>query len=90
MAKKTQTETKTKFSFVSGENIIAEVVRKYPGADEILMDFGIGCFRCGVAEFETLEQGILGHGFTEDELNMVLSDLNELAEELEKELKKKK
>jgi len=70
---------------ISRHDLIAEIVERFPGADEILMDFGIGCFNCAVSEFETLEQGILGHGFSEEELEEVLSDLNELAEQLEAE-----
>lgn len=66
---------------VSRHDLIAEVVERYPEAAEILMDFGIGCYNCHIAEFETLEQGILGHGFSEDELEEVLEQLNEIAHE---------
>lgn len=43
---------------------------------EIMIDFGIHCVGCGAASFETLEQGVLGHGFSEDQLNKLVEDLN--------------
>lgn len=74
-----------KKEWVSKHDLIAEVVEKYPEGAEVLLDFGVGCVGCYVSEFETLEQGILGHGFSEEELDQVVADLNEIATELEKD-----
>ena len=86
-AKKKKVPAK-KESLVSRHDVIADIVAKYPGADEVLMDFGVGCFSCHIAEFETLEQGILGHGFFEEELEEILEQLNEIAKESAKKEKK--
>jgi len=42
------------------------------------MDYGVHCVGCHVSDFETLEQGILGHGFSEGELLDIINELNEL------------
>ncbi len=59
---------------------IAEVLASFPEKarllSEILIDFGIHCVGCGAATFETLEEGVLGHGFSEEELNNLVIDLN--------------
>ena len=59
---------------------IAEVLASFPDKakllSEILIDFGIHCVGCGAATFETLEEGVLGHGFSEEQLNQLVIDLN--------------
>ncbi len=43
---------------------------------------GLHCVGCGAATFETLEAGMLSHGFAEEEIDDLVSSLNEiLAEE---------
>lgn len=44
--------------------------------NQILNEFGIHCTSCGAASFETLEMGVLGHGFSEKDLDKLISDLN--------------
>ena len=44
--------------------------------NQIMSEFGIHCTTCGAASFETLEQGVLGHGFSEKDLNKLITDLN--------------
>ena len=59
---------------------IAEILAAHPEKvqllSEILMDFGIHCIGCGASTFETLEEGVLGHGFSESDLNKLIADLN--------------
>ncbi|MEK6914035.1 MAG: iron-sulfur cluster assembly accessory protein [Nanoarchaeota archaeon] len=50
-------------------------------ASQILNDFGIHCTSCGAASFETLEQGVIGHGFSEKDLDKLLIDLNKAISE---------
>src|SRR3989344_8741049 len=60
--------------------IIQEILAEHPDKamilSEILIDFGIHCVGCGASGFETLEEGVLGHGFTEQELDILVHDLN--------------
>jgi len=58
---------------ITKDMIIAEIVRDYPEVVEVFMEFGIHCFSCGAAQFETLEQGVMAHGIEVDE---ILEDLN--------------
>ncbi len=58
------------------QDILAEHPEKAMFLSEILMDFGIHCVGCGASGFETLEEGVLGHGFSEDELDLLVADLN--------------
>lgn len=88
--KKPETTKVTTELLVSRHDLIADVVALYPEAAEVLMDFGVSCAGCDVSAYETLEEGILGHGFSEEEFEEVLQDLNEIAEELEKHKSKKK
>ena len=57
--------------------ILAENPEKAQLLSEIMIDFGIHCVGCGAAAFETLEQGVLGHGFSEEELNRLILLLNQ-------------
>ncbi len=43
---------------------------------EVLTEFGINCVGCGAAAYETLEQGVLGHGFSKKDLDKLVVDLN--------------
>ena len=63
---------------VTRTSIIGDIIRENPFAVEIFMDYGVHCVGCHVSDFETLEQGILGHGFSEGELLDIINELNEL------------
>jgi len=55
---------------------ISEVAMKWPKTADIFMERGLFCFGCGVAQFETIEQGAMAHGIPVDEL---VAALNEIA-----------
>jgi iron-sulfur cluster assembly accessory protein len=65
---------------ISKDAIISEILVANPEKaqllSEIMMDFGIHCVGCGAASFETLEQGVLGHGFSEEQLTKLVENLN--------------
>ncbi|PIN94440.1 hypothetical protein COU53_03420 [Candidatus Pacearchaeota archaeon CG10_big_fil_rev_8_21_14_0_10_30_48] len=71
---------KQTLQIINKEMVIAEILAEHPEKahllSEIMMEFGIHCIGCGASGFETLEQGVLGHGFSEKELNKLVSDLN--------------
>ena len=68
----------TDVQLVTKNTIIGDIVRQHPFAVEIFMDYGIHCVGCHVSDFESLEQGILGHGFSEGELLDIINELNEM------------
>ncbi|MBI5414191.1 DUF1858 domain-containing protein, partial [Candidatus Peregrinibacteria bacterium] len=51
-------------------------VEKYPQLADVFLDFGVHCVGCYVSSYETIEQGILGHGFSEEELDEFLKEIN--------------
>lgn len=55
---------------------IIEVIDKKPDAVEVLMEFGLGCFSCAFSGMETIEQGALGHGMSEEMINKMVKEIN--------------
>lgn len=66
---------------VRGNEIIAEVLEAMPQAQEIFAAHGLSCAGCHVNVYETVEQGVLGHGMTSEDLSRLLEDLNAAATE---------
>lgn len=69
---------------ISKDTIISEILEMNPSKSrlltEMLLDFGIHCVGCGASTVETLGQGVLGHGYAEDQLNKLIIDLNKVIE----------
>ena len=59
---------------------IAEIVEKYPDTFEVFQKHGLHCVGCAAARFENLEDGAKAHGI----------DIDELVEDLNKAVSKKK
>jgi hybrid cluster-associated redox disulfide protein len=72
---------KTPLSF-DGTETIDEIIQLMPEAGEILYAHGLGCAGCAHGVSESLHDGILGHGFDESDIEYILRDLNEAAEDL--------
>jgi iron-sulfur cluster assembly protein len=60
---------------------IGEVVGMYPDAADILMGYGLHCVGCHANAFETVEQGVMGHGYSEEDLENLMEDINEAYED---------
>ena len=56
---------------------MGEIIRKYPGAAEVMQTHGLHCFGCHVSTWETLEQGIMGHGGNEQSVQTLVHEINE-------------
>jgi len=61
---------------ISKSTLIAEIVDSYPDAIPIMIENGMHCIGCGASMFETLEEGFLGHGMDEGEMDRVLDEMN--------------
>lgn len=63
---------------------ISEILQLVPSKAgrmaEIMTAAGLHCVGCGASTFETLEEGLLGHGFSEEQLQEVLGQLNDALE----------
>ena len=62
---------------ITKDTMIGEIVEKYPAAVEPLMAAGVHCVGCHVSPYETLEQGLKGHGMSEEAVVAVIQRLNE-------------
>ena len=51
-----------------------ELVQKYPEAAQVLFEKGMHCVGCGMAGYETVEQGAMVHGIDPDELVKEMND----------------
>jgi hybrid cluster-associated redox disulfide protein len=42
-----------------------------------MLSYGLHCIGCGMNAFETIEQGCMGHGMGDEEINSLIDELNE-------------
>ncbi len=64
---------------ITRDTIIADVVQEYPETMDVFLEFGIHCVGCQISSYETVEQGILGHGYSEEDLDSFIEALNIVA-----------
>lgn len=57
---------------------VAEILALLPESESLLARYGLSCFHCSSNAFETLEEGCYSHGFTDEDLGDLVTDLNEL------------
>ncbi len=55
---------------------VGEVVEKYPQCVQIMLDYGLHCVGCHASTWETLEQGTMGHGMSDEMFQEMLVELN--------------
>lgn len=72
---------------ITGDMTIGSILEGHPDKamklSEIMAAAGLHCVGCGAATFETLEQGVVGHGFEKSVLDKLIVDLNNVLEEEE-------
>lgn len=54
----------------------SEVLKKNPDSAEILFENGLHCIGCGMAMYETLEQGCLAHGMDKKQIDTLIKKIN--------------
>lgn len=76
---KPKKETKEKEdNKVTKEMGIMEIVEKKPKSGMIMMEYGMHCLGCMASQFETLEQGCLAHGLSEEKIKEMIDRINKL------------
>ncbi len=79
----TQSEAAPK---ISRDMTIESIFSKFPHKSQKLAqemtNTGLHCVGCGAATWETLEAGMIGHGFPEEEIDSLISRLNEILTEV--------
>ena len=66
---------KSKKQITKSTNIV-EALEINPNAADILMNAGMGCVGCAMAQFERIEQGLKAHGFNSKDIKKILEELN--------------
>ncbi len=56
---------------------IGEFVEQYPDLVEILLAEGVHCVGCGASYYETIGEGLAGHGKTQEEIDACITKLND-------------
>lgn len=59
----------------------SDIVAVAAGSDRLMAEYGLHCFNCSANTLETLEEGCLGHGFEQDEIDELVDDINRLIAE---------
>lgn len=67
--------------------LLGDLVDNYPQAAMIMAQKGMHCIGCGMAAAETIEQGCMAHGMTEEDIDKLIEEMNEIAEKQNKDKK---
>lgn len=57
---------------------VAEILALLPEAEPVIAQYGLHCFHCSANALETLEEGCRTHGFTDEDIADLVTDLNGL------------
>ncbi len=63
---------------ITPEMNIEEILSIIPSADGVLSQYSLSCASCYASGFETLKDGVLGHGYDQETLDALVRDLNNL------------
>lgn len=67
-------------SAITADMPISDILELVPDSVELMLGVGLHCIGCGANSLETLEQGMLGHGFPDDVVEQLVQDINLLYE----------
>ncbi len=79
-SKNTRLIVKMKKQFVTRESLIGATVDKYPFLAELMLGYGLHCVGCSVSPVETIEDGVMSHGASEEEVDLLVAALNDAIE----------
>jgi len=75
-------EVKGHIREINKKMLISEVMSINPEKSyemsKIMFEIGLHCFGCGIAAYETLEQGCLMHGMTKKQIDDLVIKLNKI------------
>lgn len=64
---------------IKSEIQIEELVNNYPFSVKYLMEKGIRCIMCGEPIWGTLEEAAIEKGFTKEDIDSIVKEMNRLA-----------
>lgn len=63
---------------LSKDSNLADLVFKYPEAEEVLLDYGLHCAGCIASGFDTIEMGAKAHGMSDKEIEEMMERVKEV------------
>lgn len=66
-------------SAINKDMTFGELLQNYPKAGPILMGYGLHCVGCHIGVTETIEQGARAHGISEENIEKMITELNDKA-----------
>ena len=64
---------------VTKEMAINEIISKVPEAGKIFFKKGLHCVGCMAAQFETMEQGCQAHGMSDEDIDKIIEEINNVS-----------
>lgn len=74
-------ETGKEAGKITKDTTIGDVVKNFPQVIPTLMSYGVHCVGCHVSEFETIEQGLMGHGYDKEFVDKAIEELNNVSKQ---------
>ncbi len=71
MSKKEKTKPE-----ITRDTKISELLENFPQVAEVFADYNLHCVGCIASVFDTVAQGALSHGMTDEEIDALVEDLN--------------
>lgn len=75
---KVVSKPKSELPLITRDSNIADIVFKYPEVAEVLNSFGLHCIGCFASAFDTVGQGAEIHGMSDDEIDEMLMEANDV------------
>jgi len=66
---------------ITKDTQISEILKYREDLIEDLLQLGLGCVGCPMAQMETIEQGLKAHGASDEEVEQVIEKLNKKTRE---------
>lgn len=60
---------------------VADILMLLPNSESLLATYGLSCFNCSANETENLMDGCRTHGFTDEDISDLVTDLNIMLDE---------
>ncbi len=61
---------------ITRDMTLGELVERFPQAAMLMAKKGMHCIGCHMAASETLEQGCVAHGMSDEEIDSLVRDMN--------------
>jgi hybrid cluster-associated redox disulfide protein len=79
-----------KLKKITKNTLIIEIVLNYPELAQELAEIGFHCIGCPASSFETIKDGCIVHGLSEEEIEKFIKKLNEKIKIINSSSKQKK